>query len=163
MFEKHKKDNKFQLSDLGPILELIMAVIVFIAIVSAIIALWEPFLHYLEHRHESGAFLEFLGLVFSIVIGIEFFKLLCEPSRDTLLEVLMFVIARHLIIEDTSAVENLLSILTIGILFFIEKYLFSPSASDNSIISRFRERRSKASDSRGDADGSDEDGCRAKE
>ena len=40
MFEKHKKDNKFQLSDLGPILEVIMAIIVFITIICAIVALW---------------------------------------------------------------------------------------------------------------------------
>ena len=156
MFEKHKKDNKFQLSDLGPILELIMAVIVFISIVCAIIALWDPFLHYLEHIHEAGAFLEFLGLIFSIVIGIEFFKLLCEPSRDTLLEVLMFVIARHMIIEETSAMENLLSILTIVILFFIDKYLLSSSSSGHNIISRFREKKSDASDTPNDISDSDE-------
>lgn len=142
MFEKHKKDNKFQLSDLGPILEFIMAIIVFIAIICAIVALWEPFLHYLEHKHESGAFLEFLGLIFSIVIGIEFFKLLCEPSRDTLLEVLMFVIARHMIIEETSAMENLLSILTIGILFLIDKYLLSSSSSENKFINKITTKKS---------------------
>lgn len=147
MFEKHKKDNKFQLSDLGPVLELTMAVIVFIAIICAIIALWEPFLYFLEHKTEHGAFLEFLGLIFSIVIGIEFFKLLCEPSRDTLLEVLMFVIARHMIIEETSAMENLLSILTIGILFFIDKYLLSSSSSSHNIISRYREKKDHTSDS----------------
>lgn len=142
MFEKHKKDKKFQLADLGPILELIMAIIVFIAIICAIVALWKPFLHYLEHKHESGAFLEFLGLIFSIVIGIEFFKLLCEPSRDTLLEVLMFVIARHMIIEETSAMENLLSILTIGILFFIDRYLLSSPSQGQTFIQKFKSQKS---------------------
>ena len=146
MFEKHKKDKKFQLADLGPILELTMAIIVFIAIICAIIALWEPFLHYLEHKHESGAFLEFLGLIFSIVIGIEFFKLLCEPSRDTLLEVLMFVIARHMIIEETSALENLLSILTIAILFFIDRYLLAPPSDGESRIGKINKFKSKQSD-----------------
>lgn len=142
MFEKHKKDNKFQLSDLGPILEVIMAIIVFISIICAIVALWEPFLHYLEHKSEPGAFLEFLGLIFSIVIGIEFFKLLCEPSRDTLLEVLMFVIARHMIIEETSAMENLLSILTIGILFFIDRYLLGPSSAKENLIRKIKHKNS---------------------
>lgn len=156
MFERHKKDNKFQLSDLGPFLELTMAIIVFIAIICAIIALWEPFLHYLDNKSEPGAFLEFLGLIFSIVIGIEFFKLLCEPSRDTLLEVLMFVIARHMIIEETSAMENLLSILTIGILFFIDRYLLGSSSENERFIKKFKSKKSASSDSTSDSPDSDE-------
>lgn len=111
--------------DSASFLERIMAVIVFIAIITAIISLWEPFLYFLAHRTEHGAFLEFVGTVFSVVIGIEFFKLLCKPGKDTLLEVLMFVVARHMIIEETSTLENLTSILTIGLLFLIDRFLLS--------------------------------------
>lgn len=109
--------------DSASFLERIMAVIVFIAIITAIISLWEPFLFFLAHRTEHGAFLEFVGTVFSVVIGIEFFKLLCKPGKDTLLEVLMFVVARHMIIEETTTLENLTSILTIGLLFVIDRFL----------------------------------------
>lgn len=109
--------------DSASFLERIMAVIVFIAIITAIISLWEPFLYFLAHRTEHGAFLEFVGTVFSVVIGIEFFKLLCKPGKDTLLEVLMFVVARHMIIEETTTLENLTSILTIGLLFVIDRFL----------------------------------------
>ena len=112
-----KKINKKTIADLAFFLERIMSAIVFIAIIVAIISLWEPFLHFWEHRAQHGAFLEFLDIVFSIVIGIEFFKLLCKPGKETLLEVLMFVVARHMIIEETSTMENLTSIITIGLLF----------------------------------------------
>ncbi|MEI3339994.1 MAG: hypothetical protein V8R80_08685 [Eubacterium sp.] len=48
--------------------------------------------------------------------------MLCKPGR-TVLEVLMFCIARHMIVHDTSAVENLLTIVGIAVIFVIKKYL----------------------------------------
>lgn len=121
MLEKMKKKGTI----LSEILEHIMAVIVFIAIVVATVSLWEPFRDFFINRHDSHAFHTFIGSVFIIVIGIEFFKLLINPNKHTLLEVLMFVIARHMIVEDTSAMENFLSIVSIAILFFIDKFLLA--------------------------------------
>ena len=109
-------------TNLSEWLEHIMAAIVLIAIVIAIASLWEPFKDFLHTRTESGSFLEYMASVFDIVIGIEFFKLLCKPRKDTMLEVLMFVIARHMIIEHTTAVENLLSIIAISILIIVDRY-----------------------------------------
>ena len=109
-------------TNLSEWLEHIMAAIVLIAIVIAIASLWEPFKEFLHTRMESGSFLEYMASVFDIVIGIEFFKLLCKPRKDTMLEVLMFVIARHMIIEHTTAVENLLSIIAISILIIVDRY-----------------------------------------
>ena len=109
-------------ANLSEWLEHIMAAIVLIAIVIAIASLWEPFKEFLHTRMESGSFLEYMASVFDIVIGIEFFKLLCKPRKDTMLEVLMFVIARHMIIEHTTAFENLLSIIAISILIIVDRY-----------------------------------------
>lgn len=111
-----------KLENLSEILEHIMALIVLIAIAVAVFSLWEPFRVLLENRFQNHAFLTFMAAVFDIVIGIEFFKLLCKPQKETMLEVLMFVIARHMIIEDTSALENLLSIVAISILIVVEQY-----------------------------------------
>lgn len=109
-------------SNLSEWLENIMAAIVLIAIVIAICSLWAPFREFLQNRFKAGAFLNYMASIFDIVIGIEFFKLLCKPRKDTMLEVLMFVIARHMIIEHTTAVENLLSIIAIAILIIVDRY-----------------------------------------
>lgn len=109
-------------SNLSEWLENIMAAIVLIAIIIAIGSLWAPFQEFLHSRSEAGAFLKYMASVFDIVIGIEFFKLLCKPRKDTMLEVLMFVIARHMIIEHTTAFENLLSIIAISILIIVDRY-----------------------------------------
>ena len=42
---------------------------------------------------------------------------------DTVLEVVMFVIARHMVVLETSSVENLLTIVGMAIIFAIKKFL----------------------------------------
>lgn len=116
------------------IMELVMAVIVLVAILVACVSLWGPFLDLIENRFESGAFLYFIGFIFNILIGIEFLKLLCHPSANTVLEVLTFLVARHMIIEHTTVVENLLSIVSIGILFAMKKYLDLPTDEESTNI-----------------------------
>lgn len=115
-------------------LELVMALIMVVAIVVAVASLWGPFLEFVNGRFESGAFLTFVGYIFNILIGIEFLKMLSHPSADTVLEVLIFLVARHMVIEDTSVIENLLSIVSIGALFAIKKYLNLPTSKDSTDI-----------------------------
>ncbi|MCI8484247.1 MAG: hypothetical protein HFH41_07900 [Lachnospiraceae bacterium] len=107
-------------------LELLMALVVLIAILAACFSLGNSFFIYWNDKYSNGAFLTFVGHVFNILIGIEFLKMLCQPSEDTVLEVLIFLVARHMILEPTTAVENLISILSIGILFAIKKYITLP-------------------------------------
>lgn len=115
-------------------LELVMALIMVVAIVVAVVALWGPFMEFVNGRFEHDAFLTFVGYIFNILIGIEFLKMLSRPSADTVLEVLIFLVARHMVIEDTTVVENLLSIISIGTLFAIKKYLNLPTSKDSADI-----------------------------
>lgn len=107
------------------ILELILAVVVVAAIVIAIIFLKTPFLEFIEFHRETDAYLEFMVHILNIAIGIEFFRMLCNPGTDMVLDVLMFVIARHMIVHDTSAWENLLTIVGIGIIIVIKRYIIA--------------------------------------
>ncbi|MCI8991979.1 MAG: hypothetical protein HFG80_04495 [Eubacterium sp.] len=110
---------------ISEVLERFMAVIVIIVVAVAIFALWEPFLEFLNHRMDTEAFLEFMSKLLSIVIGIEFFKMLCKPGTETVLEVLMFCIVRHTIVQETSAMENLLTIIGVAIILIVRKFLHS--------------------------------------
>ena len=109
------------------ILELLMAVVVLITIIIAGFSLGDAFMKFWNTRFSNDAFLTFTGSIFNILIGIEFLKMLCQPSEDTVLEVLMFLVARHMIIEPTTVYENLVTIISIGLLFAIKKYLNLPS------------------------------------
>ena len=97
-----------------------------IAVIVAVISLWKPFMEFVQNRESAHAFLDFLGYVLNVLIGIEFFKMLCKPDVDTVLEVVMFVIVRHMVVLETSSVENLLTIVGMAIIFAIKKFLKEP-------------------------------------
>lgn len=105
------------------VLEIVINVILIIAVIIAIISLWDPLLDFIHNRDSVQAFMHFLEYVLNILIGVEFFKMLCKPDMDTVLDVVIFVIVRHMVVIDTSAMENLLTIIGIAIVFAIKKYL----------------------------------------
>lgn len=116
------------------ILELLMAFLILLATIVGIISLWEPFVAFVENRYDGTALLTFVGYVFNIVIAIEFLKMLSRPSVDTVLEVLTFLVARHMVLVPTTVVENLISIICIGLLFAMKKFLHLPASEDKADI-----------------------------
>lgn len=62
-----------------------------------------------------------------IVIGIEFIKMLAKHSPGSSLEVLLYAIARHLVVGHDSALENLLSVGAIALIFIVRKFFFVPA------------------------------------
>lgn len=111
-------------------LEHLMAVFVLIGLMIAVIALKDSIMELWLHRAGHGAFLEFIDSIFQLVIGIEFFKLLWKPKKSNLIEVLMFVLARHMIIESADALQKLFMVLSIMILFLTDKYLLCENTND---------------------------------
>lgn len=125
--------NKLQKywNKLGEILEHFMAIIVITAVIIAIISLWEPFYDFWLHRFETAALKSFMERVLDIIIGIELFKMLCRPGAGTVLEVMMFCISRHMIVHDTSALENLLTIIGVALVIIIRKVFVTPKESNS--------------------------------
>ena len=58
---------------------------------------------------------------------IEFIKMLAKHSPGSVLEVLLYAIARHMIVGHEDAVQNLVSVGAIALIFIIRKYFFVPS------------------------------------
>lgn len=71
-------------------------------------------------------FSEFLSLAATLVIGVEFVNMLCNHSMGSVIEIMLLAIARQMIVEHTSPLENLVAVLSIGILYMIRKYLYIP-------------------------------------
>ncbi|MDD4849095.1 MAG: transporter [Gemmiger sp.] len=76
---------------------------------------------------DNESFQVFLGHALNLVIGIEFIKMLAKHTPGSALEVLLYAIARHMIVGTGTATENLLSLLAIGLIFVIRKFCFVPS------------------------------------
>lgn len=108
------------------LLEIILSGLVLIGLLLTIIPLikWMPGLLFDGNDVEIRSFLE---RALDIVIGIEFIKMLAKHSPGSALEVLLYAIARHMIVGHESAVENFISVASIALIFFVRKFLFVPA------------------------------------
>ena len=61
--------------------------------------------------------------MFNVLVGIEFVKILLKPNGENITEMLVFLIGRHMIIGDNSAVDILLSVISVGVLCGLRGFL----------------------------------------
>ena len=73
------------------------------------------------------SFAEFLSTVFELVIGIEFVKMLAKHTPGSAIEVLLYTIARALIMDHSS----LFGVIAIAILFAVRKYFNDPEVHNH--------------------------------
>ncbi len=66
----------------------------------------------------------YLESAMTLAIGIEFVKMLCTHTPETIIEILLFAISRQMIVEHLSATETILGVGAIAGLFAVRKYLF---------------------------------------
>ena len=108
------------------LLEIVLSGLVLIGLLLTIIPLieWMPGLLFDGNDVEIRSFLE---RALDIVIGIEFIKMLAKHSPGSSLEVLLYAIARHMVVGHESAIENLLSVGAIALIFIVRKFFFVPA------------------------------------
>lgn len=119
------------------ILELIVGFIVMVSIVIGIAALIPKLFAYCNTMTESTSLMIFLEHVFNVVIGIEFLKMLLKPNSDNIMETLIFLVARHMTIGNTTPMEDFVSVISVAILCILRRYLhITKDDQDNLIISK---------------------------
>ena len=108
------------------LLEISLSGLVLIGLLISIVPLiqWMPGLFIDGNDVEIRTFLE---RALDIVIGIEFIKMLAKHSPGSSLEVLLYAIARHMVVGHESALENLLSVGAIALIFIVRKFFFVPA------------------------------------
>ena len=105
------------------ILELLLAVAVGIGLIISLVLYIPEGAALITKSGDTGTFLLFLEDMFNIVVGIEFIKMLCKPSAENVIEVLVFLVARHMIIGSNSALDILLSVVSVALLYGVRLVL----------------------------------------
>lgn len=139
MWDKVRK----RIVDACDVMDMVMAAVVVIGIVIAVIGIFPQIGELWRHREEMVAFLEFLDAVLGVVIGVEFLKMLCKPNTANIIEALIFVIARHMIVQTTTAGEDLVSVISICMLSFSAVLCLRQNRTRN-IMCRIFLRRSRS-------------------
>lgn len=124
-FEKNQRigdDIKLWAHRVERSIELVMALIVIAAVILQALSLI-PLLQELAASRTAEVYESILSQVLNIIIGVEFFRLLAAPDIKVVLEVMMFAMTRHMIVEHSTAAENLLTVIGIGIIAFLQQFL----------------------------------------
>ena len=104
-------------------LELLAAGLMLVGIVFTVIGIFknhELFSHLLA---DTSLFREYMEQIFMLVIGIEFLVMLCRPNSENVMEVLIFLVARHMIVGETTSFEDFVSVVSITSLCVVRRYL----------------------------------------
>ena len=118
---KHKIDQAIEKFLL--ILETLIAIASMVVLIGLLIVEFGHIFTDLSFFSREDAVSHFLHEILSIVIGLEFVKLLMHLTPANILEVLTMAIARGIIVNHGSALDNLLSIACIIGMFAARRYL----------------------------------------
>ena len=112
--------------------EIVLSIVIIVVIALAGIRLIMEIASTSISAMDTEFFTTFLSQALSLVVGVEFVKMLCQHSALTVVEVLMFATARQMVVEHLGPGETLLGVISIAILFAIRKYLMTDNDDMNS-------------------------------
>lgn len=100
----------------GDILEIVLSIFVALAAVAAMISFVPEFFGMMTNGLGLRELSEVLEEILTVVIAVEFLKMLLKPTSLTVIEVLIFLIARHMILQQTTPTQDLISVIGICLL-----------------------------------------------
>ena len=109
------------------LLELGVAVVLILAILASGLLLMTELGMALLTKPQTLNLSQALNDALGLVVGIEFVKMLIKHTPEAVVEVLLFAIAREMIVFHTSLLETLIGVFAVGVIFVIRKFL-CPSA-----------------------------------
>nr|WP_295946902.1 phosphate-starvation-inducible PsiE family protein [uncultured Agathobaculum sp.] len=116
-------DVREKISGAATVIELTLGVIILIACVVASLGI--VFMTDVQQLFVSPDYLQArLSDACLIIIGIELIKMINSYTIDSVIDVMLLAIARQMVVEHTAPIENLITVIAVGILFVIRKYLY---------------------------------------
>lgn len=127
-----KKKCTLVLSHLAFFLEMVITVMLVIGIGLLCIRMAFSLFHIMD-GDPFEAYEELLSFSLNLIIGVELIRMMYYHTTDMVFELLVFALARQVIIDHSSTVTSLIGVCAIAVLFAIKKYLFtSHTLSDES-------------------------------
>lgn len=111
--------------------EMLLSIVILGAIAIAAVPLVRQLAHMPMESSDLEFFTQFLAQALSLVVGVEFVKMLCKHTAETVVEVLLFAIARQMVVEHYGTGEILLGVISIAVLFAIRKFLLLKGDDDS--------------------------------
>jgi len=109
--------------------EICLSVLVLLGVIIGSLGLIENLFNLFSHPVDVDVYHGFLGFALALIISVEFVKMLCRHTPGSTIDVLLYALARKLIVSEGSSLDLLLGVIAIGILFVIRRYLLTTQGS----------------------------------
>ncbi len=119
---------------------MIISVLIAVGVIIGLVDLirYFPTIFFATPTDSYQIFQNFLGYTLLLIVAIELMLMIINHSTKAILELILFVIARKMLIYSNTMADLVLGALAIAIVFFISKYLFRTDR-DEDIVLRDRE------------------------
>ncbi len=104
-------------------LEMIAAILMLVGIVFSTFSLITNVDIFKQLLEDTSSFRGYMDQIFTLVIGIEFLVMLCRPNSENVIEVLIFLVARHMIVGETTPYQDFVSVVSVALLCVVRRYL----------------------------------------
>ena len=98
-------------------MEIVLAILVGIALLVTAVTYVLSALGLIPGVYSTEGFSMFLNDIFALVVGIEFIQMLLKPSAGNVIEVLVFLVTRHMILSLGTVLDILGCVFTILLLY----------------------------------------------
>ncbi len=117
-------------------LELVLAMFITAAVIIGMVDLWKYIILIFETNpiDTYDVLQKFLGHVLLLVVGVELVAMLIMHTPGSVIEVLLYAVARNMLIGNKGTYDFILGIASIAGIFAIKKFLFVNNISDNEVI-----------------------------
>ena len=105
------------------VLEMIAAALMLVGILFSTCSLIRNVDLFRELLLDTSSFRGYMDQIFMLVIGIEFLVMLCKPNSENVIEVLIFLVARHMIVVETTPYQDFVSVVSVALLCVVRRYL----------------------------------------
>lgn len=112
-------------------LETLISLILILTTIALTIHLIINILHYDSSKIGDGTMSTLLLHCFELVISLEFVRMLTKHSAASIIEIILFSIARSMIAEHQNPIETVLLIIALLLLMIIRKYFLLPGDFEN--------------------------------
>lgn len=128
-----------KIAGISSYIEIALSIILLVGIVIISVELVKDIIDIANSLFDTSVqvkFESFLGDALKLIIGVEFVKMLAKHTPESVIEVLLFAIARKLIVGNSTTIDMVVGVGAIAVLFAVRKYLYSSNWSEQPSGSR---------------------------
>ena len=112
-------------------LEIAISIVILLSIAVSIVFLVKDTVIAILDVTKDFDYTNLFAVALQLIIGVEFVKMLSKHTPESVIEVLLFVVAKRVIVDsNSSSLEVLWGVVAIAALYAVKKYLVDPKKED---------------------------------